>query len=76
MDCIFQPLKNKYPGMIFVYIDDILIVTIKDQVLHEQIVHKVLELLEKELFFLKLTKCKFEQESIEYLGVVVKDGTI
>jgi RNase H-like domain found in reverse transcriptase/Reverse transcriptase (RNA-dependent DNA polymerase) len=76
MDCIFQPLKNKYPGMIFIYMDDILITTIKDQALHEQIVHEVLELLEKESFFLKLTKCKFEQESIEYLGVMVENGMI
>jgi RNase H-like domain found in reverse transcriptase/Reverse transcriptase (RNA-dependent DNA polymerase) len=76
MDHVFHPLKDKYPGMLFVYMDDILIVTPNDAALHEQIVHKVLELLEEESFFLKLTKCKFEHKSIEYLGIMVKEGTI
>jgi hypothetical protein len=40
--------------------DDILIATIKDIKLHWQLVHEVLDLLEKESFFLKLAKCKFE----------------
>ena len=45
MDRIFRPLKSWYPGMIFVYIDDILIATPNDKPLHKQIVHKVLEML-------------------------------
>jgi RNase H-like domain found in reverse transcriptase len=32
--------------------------------------------LEKESFFLKPSKCKFEQKSIDYLGIVVKDGKV
>jgi RNase H-like domain found in reverse transcriptase/Reverse transcriptase (RNA-dependent DNA polymerase) len=76
MDRVFQSLKNKYPGMLFVYMDDILITTINDPVLHEQIIHEVLDLLEKESFFLKLSKCKFECKSIEYLGIVVEKGTL
>jgi RNase H-like domain found in reverse transcriptase/Integrase zinc binding domain len=32
--------------------------------------------LEGESFFLKLTKCKFEQQSIDYLGIVVTKGTV
>jgi Reverse transcriptase (RNA-dependent DNA polymerase) len=62
--------------MIFVYMDDILIATIKDYNLHQQLVHEVLDLLEAELFFLKLAKCKFEQQSIDYLGIVVTKGTV
>jgi RNase H-like domain found in reverse transcriptase/Reverse transcriptase (RNA-dependent DNA polymerase) len=76
MDRVFQKLCNKYPGMVFVYMDDILVVTTKDKALHRQIVHKVLDLLEKESFFLKPSKCKFEQESIDYLGIVVSKGTV
>jgi RNase H-like domain found in reverse transcriptase/Reverse transcriptase (RNA-dependent DNA polymerase) len=76
MDHIFQSLKNKYPGMVFIYMDDILITTTNDPMLHKQIVHEVLDLLEKELFFLKLSKCKFEHKSIEYLGIVVENGTL
>jgi hypothetical protein len=62
--------------MVFIYMDNILIATINDPTLHEQIVHKVLDLLEKESFFLKLSKCKFEHKSIEYLGIVVENGTL
>jgi Reverse transcriptase (RNA-dependent DNA polymerase) len=74
MDRVFQQLRNKYPGMIFVYMDDILIAMTKDYALHRQVVHEVLETLEKESFFLKPAKCKFEQESIDYLGIVVTKG--
>jgi RNase H-like domain found in reverse transcriptase len=62
--------------MIFVYMDNILITTIKDYDLHHQIVHEVLDLLEEESFFLKPVKCKFEQQSIDYLGIVVTKGTV
>jgi hypothetical protein len=39
-------------------------------------VHEVLDLLEAESFFLKLVKCKFEQQSIDYLGIVVTKGAV
>jgi hypothetical protein len=62
--------------MVFIYMDNILIATVNDLALHRQIVHEVLNLLEKELFFLKPSKCKFEQKSIDYLGIVVKDRKV
>jgi Reverse transcriptase (RNA-dependent DNA polymerase) len=34
MDRLFHPLKDKYPGMLFVYMDDILIATSDDLPLH------------------------------------------
>jgi Reverse transcriptase (RNA-dependent DNA polymerase) len=76
MDCLFRPLKDKYPGMLFVYMDDILIATDDDLPFHQQIVHDVLDLLEAESFFLKPSKCKFECSSINYLGIVISNGTI
>jgi Reverse transcriptase (RNA-dependent DNA polymerase) len=76
MDRLFRPLKDKYPGMLFVYMDDILIATDDDLSLHHRIVHDVLDLLEKESFFLKPSKCKFERSLIDYLGIVVSNGTI
>jgi Reverse transcriptase (RNA-dependent DNA polymerase) len=76
MDHVFQKLRNKYPGMVFVYMDDILIATSMDCTLHCEIVHQVLELLEEESFFLKPSKCKFEQTTIDYLGIVVSKGTV
>jgi len=59
MDQIFAPLKHKYPGMLFVYMDDILIATPDDVALHEWIVHDILDILEQESLFLKLSKCQF-----------------
>jgi RNase H-like domain found in reverse transcriptase/Reverse transcriptase (RNA-dependent DNA polymerase) len=76
MDRLFHPLKDKYPGMLFVYMDDILITTTDDLPLYRQIVHNVLDLLEAESFFLKPSKCKFEQSSIDCLGIIVSNGVI
>jgi RNase H-like domain found in reverse transcriptase/Reverse transcriptase (RNA-dependent DNA polymerase)/Integrase zinc binding domain len=76
MDRLFHPLKDKYPGMLFVYMDDILIVTTDNLPLHWCIVHDVLDLLEAESFFLKPSKCKFEHTSIDYLGIIISNGAI
>ena len=59
IDGIFAPLKKLYPGCIFTYMDDILIATGDDEQLHSEIMHAVLDMLEKEDFFLKLSKCLF-----------------
>jgi Reverse transcriptase (RNA-dependent DNA polymerase) len=76
IDHVFQKLRNKYPSMVFVYMDNILIATSIDCTLHHEIVHQVLELLEEESFFLKPLKCKFKQTTIDYLEKVVSKGTI
>ena len=76
MDRIFAKIKNCYPGCIFVYMDDILIATDNNEELHEQIVHEVLELLEEEDFHLKLNKCLFHQQSIDYLGIRIEEGKV
>ena len=56
--------------------DNILITTEDDEELHEQIVHEVLELINEENFFLKLSKCLFHQRSINYLGIYIEGGYI
>jgi Reverse transcriptase (RNA-dependent DNA polymerase) len=76
MDHIFRPLKDKYPGILFIYMDDILIAMANDLPLHQRIVHNVLDLLEAESFFLKPSKCKFECTTINYLGIVVSNSAI
>jgi Reverse transcriptase (RNA-dependent DNA polymerase) len=76
MDQLFKPLKDKYLSMLFVYMDDILIATTDDLYLHQQIIHKVLNHLEAESFFLKLSKCKFKHATIDYLGIIISNGTI
>ena len=54
MDQIFAPIKRRYPGNVFAYMDDILIATGDDLVLHQQIVHEVLDLLAQESLFVRL----------------------
>jgi Reverse transcriptase (RNA-dependent DNA polymerase)/RNase H-like domain found in reverse transcriptase len=76
MDRIFAPLKRKYPRLIFVYMDNILVATEGDLTLHRRIMHEVLDLLEEESLFCKLLKCHFEQTTITYLGIVVEQETI
>ena len=76
MDRIFAELKNKYPGCIFVYMDNILIATPDDEELHAKIVNAVLDMLAAEDFFLKLSKCSFHQQTMDYLGIRIEGGII
>ena len=68
---LLQPLKNKYPGMIHVYMDDILISTPHNLILHRRIIHDVLDVLEATSFYLQVAKCVFEATHIEYLGLLI-----
>jgi hypothetical protein len=76
MDKLMRPLKNKYPGMVQVYMDDILISTPSDLELHQRIVHDVLDALEAASFFLQVAKCVFEVTKIEYLGLLINGETL
>jgi hypothetical protein len=76
MNRIFRHLLNKYPLELFVYIDDILIATGNDLQHHRQIVHEVLDVLEEEDFYLKLSKCAFKQTTLTYLSVVISGDQI
>jgi hypothetical protein len=69
MDRVFNHIMNKYPGKVFVYMDDVLIATRENVEEHRRIVCEVLEMFRQESFFLKLAKCNFEQTSIDYLGI-------
>ena len=69
-------LKNRYPRCIFIYMDDILIVTPDDEELHAKIVNAVLNMLATEDFFLKLSKCSFHQRTVNYLGIIIEGGII
>ncbi len=67
---------DKYPRELFIYMDDILIATTDDLLHHHQIVHEVLDLMEFESYFLKPSKCSFEQSNMEYLGIVVSGDSL
>ena len=56
--------------------DDILIATGDDPKFHEECVHKVLDILERHDLYLKPEKCAFEQRRIDFLGVVLEDGSV
>ena len=74
----FQPLIQKYEPYLSNYLDDWIIATPGGEeglVLHRQITHEFLELLQKLLYFLKLRNCEFEQSSIKFLGwLVTQEG--
>jgi hypothetical protein len=73
---VFRILQNTYPREILIYMDDILIATLNDLPRHCQIVQEVLKVMRKESFFLKVTKCKFKKQRVEYLGLILDNNTI
>jgi len=74
MSCILRPLMDTHPKELFVYMDDVLIAMEEDLPRHRKIVHTFLEICEEESYFLKASKCVFEQNKISYLGIVI-DGS-
>jgi hypothetical protein len=68
MDNIFGDLITQ--GLIFVYIDDIIIAT-ETLEQHRQLVHKVLTRLAKNNLFASLEKCLFEVHQVEFLGMII-----
>jgi hypothetical protein len=76
MTRVFRTLQNTYPGEILIYMDDILIATLNDLPQHQQLVHKVLDIMRNESFFLKASKCEFEKNWVEYLGLILDGDTI
>jgi len=67
MNNIFQNLIAE--GIMVVYLDDILIFT-KMEEEHAQAVQWVLQVLKENKLFLRLEKCEFYKQRIEYLGLV------
>ena len=58
-----------------VYIDDILIYLV-DLAKHCQIIDMVFKRLRKHKLYLKPDKCKFKQQCIEYLGLIISEEKI
>jgi len=74
MDDIFQ--DEIAQGWLCIYMDDMIIATEDDKTLHKLRVNHILDKLEKFDLFLKPEKCKFHQWEVEYLGVLIGNGTI
>ena len=77
----FQPLMNTVfvdliaAGKVAVYLDDILIYshTVEE---HQQVTHEVLQCLHAHDLYLRPEKCEFEQEEVEYLGLIIRRGEV
>jgi len=73
MNDIFQNLIAE--GIVVVYLDDILIFT-KTKEEHAQAVRRVLQVLKENKLFLRLEKCEFYKQRIEYLGLVISENEV
>ena len=74
MDDIFH--KEIAQGWLRVYMDDVIIATEDDNKLHEEKVWHFLSKLTLNDLFLKPEKCWFHQKEVEYLGVIIGQGSV
>ena len=63
-------------GWLIIYMDDILIATRDNPKFHKECIHCILEKLCLHNLYLKPEKCAFERWKMEFLGVVLEDGTV
>ena len=59
-----------------IYMDDILVATDGTLEHHIECVYHLLDKLKKVDLFLKLEKCTFHKEQINYLGLIIGNGTV
>ena len=62
-------------GWLVIYMDDLLIYS-PDSTLHEECTKCVLQYMTELGLHLKLEKCKFTTDEVEYLGMIVKPGQL
>jgi Reverse transcriptase (RNA-dependent DNA polymerase) len=74
MDDIFQ--EEITQGWLKIYMDDMIIATEDDDVLHTQKVNQILQKLIDHDLFLKPEKCQFHKKKVEYLGVIIGGGKV
>jgi len=72
------PMYREFPLDRFKhYMDDCLIATGEGELaLHRQMNHRLLQIFEEHSYFLKLSKCVFEQPEVDFLGVRLGHGEI
>ena len=77
----FQALMNTIfvdlvaAGQVAIYLDDILIYSPTPEE-HRWTTHEVLQRLRAHDLYLRPEKCKFEQEEVEYLGLIIRRGKV
>ena len=62
-------------GWLVIYMDDLLIYS-PDPTLHEERTKRVLQCMAMLDLHLKLEKCKFATNEVEYLGMIIKPGKL
>jgi hypothetical protein len=72
------PMYKEFPQNRFKhYMDDCLVVTADGELdLHQQMNHRLLNIFEEHSYFLKPSKCIFEQPEVDFLGVQLGHGQI
>jgi len=72
------PMYREFPENWFKhYMDDCLVETGKGELkLHPRMNHCLLQIFEEHLYFLKPSKCVFEQPEVDFLGVCLGHGEI
>src|SRR6266699_4660121 len=73
---LLQLIKAHYREDIQGYMDDILIATTDDLEYHREVVKAVLNMIREHSLFLKPEKCEFEKHCVEYLGILLEEGTV
>jgi hypothetical protein len=63
-------------GKVIIYMDDILVATRDNLDEHHELVKWILERLKELDLYLKPSKCVFETRKVEFLGVIVENGTV
>jgi reverse transcriptase-like protein len=74
MDDIFR--EEIIQGWLKIYMDDLIIASKDDEVVHQQWVDWVLQKIKDHDLFLKAKKCSFHKKQVEYLGVIIGQGNV
>lgn len=76
MNKMIRPVKAQYGEDVQAYMDDVIIATKNNVSYHRDVVKAVLMALREASLFLKPEKCEFEKRQVEYLGLVLSEGTV
>ena len=76
MNKVLRPVKAKYGEDVQSYMDNVIIAMSNDLNYHCMVVRAVLKAMHDASLFLKPEKCEFEQNKVEYLGLLLDGDSI